>query len=278
MTEIKLDCPCGTRFAFDVEPVNGQMPSSVQCPSCQGDATAAANAILATRAPAPMRVTVASPPPPPAGTRLSSAPATEPSPGRPGPAGFLDRKSYLVKERVGLLKLADTYDILDPHSGQVIGIAREQPPMWVILLRLALGKHSLPTTVNLYEAEGQPAVLTISRGFTFLRSKVRVSARGQDLGYFRSKLLSLGGGFYVFDPRDQQVAEIKGDWKGWNFRFLDQGGREFGQVTKKWSGFGKEFFTSADNYMITIAEGSAVASALMLAAGLAIDIVFKEAE
>ena len=78
---------------------------------------------------------------------------------------------------------------------------------------------------------------------------------------------------------DQQVAEVKGNWKGWDFRFLSKSGREIGTVTKKWAGLGKELFTSADNYVISLTDlGGAGqgASALLLAAGLSIDIVFKE--
>ncbi len=44
--EIKIQCHCGTKFAFDVEPVNGQMPWRVQCPACGMDGTDAANAVL----------------------------------------------------------------------------------------------------------------------------------------------------------------------------------------------------------------------------------------
>jgi uncharacterized protein YxjI len=72
------------------------------------------------------------------------------------------------------------------------------------------------------------------------------------------------------------VAEVKGDWKGWTFTFLGPDGREIGSVTKKWAGVGKELFTSADNYMITLQEVSPANASLLLAAGIAIDVVFKE--
>jgi len=44
--EVKIQCPCGTRYAFDVEPVNGWMPVRVKCPGCGADGTDAANDIL----------------------------------------------------------------------------------------------------------------------------------------------------------------------------------------------------------------------------------------
>jgi hypothetical protein len=59
--EIKIDCSCGTRYGFDVEPENGHMPSAVACPNCGHDGTSLANtqiqARLASGAPArPMRI------------------------------------------------------------------------------------------------------------------------------------------------------------------------------------------------------------------------------
>lgn len=44
--EIKVQCDCGTRYKFDVEPVNGRMPGPVQCPVCGADGTAAAEATI----------------------------------------------------------------------------------------------------------------------------------------------------------------------------------------------------------------------------------------
>jgi hypothetical protein len=50
--EIKVLCDCGTKFKFDVEPVNGRMPAPVFCPACSADATAKANAFIQSAAPA----------------------------------------------------------------------------------------------------------------------------------------------------------------------------------------------------------------------------------
>jgi hypothetical protein len=47
MTSIKIECGCGQRYAFDVEPVNGQMPYTVACPTCGVDGTGAANEVIA---------------------------------------------------------------------------------------------------------------------------------------------------------------------------------------------------------------------------------------
>lgn len=83
MIPIKIECGCGQHYAFDVEPVNGRMPSVVACPACGTDGTGAANDIIARHLPAqpaaspirliespnPVRLAVATPAAP-------SAPAT----------------------------------------------------------------------------------------------------------------------------------------------------------------------------------------------------------
>jgi hypothetical protein len=68
MVSVKIECPCGQHYAFDVEPVDGQMTASVACPTCGADGTAAANAIIAGNLPPaakrpPVRVTVPTPSP-----------------------------------------------------------------------------------------------------------------------------------------------------------------------------------------------------------------------
>src|SRR5437867_758502 len=47
MGTIKVQCGCGQRYAFDVEPVEGRMPSPVACPVCGADGTSAANELIA---------------------------------------------------------------------------------------------------------------------------------------------------------------------------------------------------------------------------------------
>jgi uncharacterized protein YxjI len=195
---------------------------------------------------------------------------------------LLNRKLFFVRERVAVLKLTDTYDILDPESQQPIGLAKEEPRGFIKVLRLMMKKGTLPTTINVYEGEGQTPLFTIKRPLKFLRAKMNITDRsGAALGYMKSKLLTIGGGLKVYDTSDRQVAEVKGDWIGWNFQFVDESGRVLGTITKKWGGIGRELFTSADNYMIQIEDAVRAdpkLATLLLAAGLSIDMVYKERE
>jgi uncharacterized protein YxjI len=191
---------------------------------------------------------------------------------------IFNRNTYIIKEHVGFMKLAGAYDLLDPN-GQQVGIAREELPGIVKLLRLMVDKEWLPSTVNVYEAEGQPPVLSIHRPVRLIGTRVHVSAGGQPIGYFRKKRFTIGSSFRIFDTSDREIGLVKGDWKGWNFQLLGPNNEELGRVTKQWAGFGKELFTTADTYAISLAPaatGRREVAQLLLAAGLAIDTVFKE--
>lgn len=57
--ELKVTCDCGQKYKFDVEPVNGQIPFTVNCPVCGMDGTPLANQLLGQQqfaAPGPIRV------------------------------------------------------------------------------------------------------------------------------------------------------------------------------------------------------------------------------
>ncbi|MCA8833380.1 phospholipid scramblase-related protein [Hymenobacter pini] len=193
---------------------------------------------------------------------------------------MLNRRTYFIREHAGVFKLKDTYDILDPETQEQIGYATEATPSWAIWLRLLVKKHMLPVTIAVREQPEAAPLIRIERGWTFWRSKVNIiDANDQRIGYFKSKLLSFNGGFYVFNTQDEQIAEVKGSWKSWDFKFVAASGQEIGMVTKKWAGLGRELFTNADNYLISIndmGEQQAASNALLLAAGLAIDTVFHE--
>lgn len=195
---------------------------------------------------------------------------------------MLNRTSYFIREHVGFMKLSDTYDILDPASHEQLGIAKEKPGALIHVLRFLINKQLLPTKVYVYEGanhENESNLLfSIQRGVSLFRSKVNIcDGQGKVVGWFRSKAFLMCVAFRVFDSSGNEVAMVQGDWKGWHFRFLDNSGTEIGTVTKKWAGIGKELFTSADNYIVSLHQEPAPAKALLLlAAGLAVDTVYKE--
>lgn len=193
---------------------------------------------------------------------------------------LLSLRQLFVREHVALIKLTGAYDLIDPLTQQQVGIVRDEPAGWQKWLRLLVNKRFLSTTLNVYEQEGMPPVLTLRKHPGLLRVLVDVeSPEHGSLGQFKSKLMTIGGGFFILDMTGQPIGEVSGDWKGWNFQLRDAQGGELGTVTKKWAGVGKELLTNADNYMIALSDAGASSprqAALLLAAALAIDTVFKE--
>ena len=191
----------------------------------------------------------------------------------------LNRNVFLVKEHVGVFKAANNFDIHDPASGEIIMLCREDNLGSITkLLRFTDYKRMTPFDIKVTTPEGQPLV-RITRGTTFIRSKVTVlDGKDEKVGGFNQKLMSIGGKFDVLDENDQILCSLKGNWTGWDFRFVARD-TEFAHVTKKWSGIGKEFFTSADNYVLEISDSVPPDNRvrlLILAAVLCIDMVLKE--
>jgi uncharacterized protein YxjI len=193
---------------------------------------------------------------------------------------MLELQHYLVKEQVAFMKTTDTYDIFDPDTGKQVGVAKERVPTWTSVMRLLLSKKLMPTRVDVLEYPDLALVFTLKKPVSFFRETVEVfDAQGERVGYFQIKLFAIGGGFCVYDRDGKQFAEVKGKWTGLDFQFLTPEGVELGQVTKKWGGVLRELFTSADNYVVSVSEHLAeqpIAKMLLLAAALAIDIVYYE--
>jgi len=83
MIELKVQCDCGQKYKFDVEPINGLMSFRVNCPVCGADGTNRANLLLQQMPPVPVPVaqpvsvtpSPIAPPPIPSGLRIGAAAA-----------------------------------------------------------------------------------------------------------------------------------------------------------------------------------------------------------
>src|SRR4029079_295563 len=191
----------------------------------------------------------------------------------------LQRNMYFVKEHVGLFKAANNYDVLDPQTGQIVLLCREDDlGFFTRILRFTDSKRMPPFDMRIKAPDGS-TVVRVTRGVSFFVSNVQVRD-GEDrvVGGFKQKFFSIGGRFAVTCDMEQPVGTLQGNWTGWDFKFVS-GGNVLAQVSKKWAGLGKELFTSADNYMLTIAENirpDDPRRLLLLAAVMSIDMVLKE--
>ena len=191
----------------------------------------------------------------------------------------LNRNLFLVKEHIGFFKVAKNYDIFDPATNEKLLECRENKMgFFTRYFRMTDYRRMTPFHIEVRSPEGEP-VLSVNRRTTIIRSFVKVlNEHDQVVGGFRQRLLSIGGAFDVLGRDDQPLCMLKGNWTSWEFRFL-AGENELARVSKKWSGLGKELFTSADNYMLQISDEvppDNPVRQLILGAVLCIDLVLKE--
>jgi len=192
---------------------------------------------------------------------------------------LLNRNLYFVKEHLGIFKAANNFDIYDPESNQIIMVCREENlGFFTKIFRFSDYKRMTPFDIEIRTEAGQK-ILSIKRGVSFFLSKVSVYDEKDNLvGLFKQKFFSIGGKFDVLDNNENVVCTLKGKWTSWDFKFMKDN-VELAHVAKKWAGFGKELFTSADNYMLQINDqvpADNPVRILILAAVMCIDMVLKE--
>jgi hypothetical protein len=145
---------------------------------------------------------------------------------------------YLVKKKRSVLSnlINVHFDIIDPDTKETFGVADENPGTLVQALRW-VGKLRLflPTRVEVREREKGPVVFAIRLGVTLFPLPTKVAmydAAGDLIGYFRSKIFSFFGGFWLFDAEGQEVAEVKFKFgMPPRMNFVSADGHELGYVT-----------------------------------------------
>jgi len=192
----------------------------------------------------------------------------------------LNRNLFFVKEHVGLFKAANSFDIFDGQNQQLVMQCREENlGFFTKMFRFTDYKRMTPFDIDIKTTTGEK-ILTVKRGVSFFLSTVEVlDESGTVIGKFKQKFFSIGGKFEVLDSTDKPLCMLKGKWTSWDFKFVSADNREFATVTKKWAGLGKEFFTSADNYVLQISQDvpdDHPLRMLILAAVMCIDLVLKE--
>jgi uncharacterized protein YxjI len=192
----------------------------------------------------------------------------------------LNKNLYFVKEHVKVFKAANSFDVFEPETGQLILQCREENlGFFTKMFRFTDYKRMTPFNMEIKASSGE-TLLTVRRGVSFILSTVEVlDDKNQIIGKFKQKFFSIGGKFEVLDANERSLCMLKGKWTSWDFRFVSNDGKEFATVTKKWSGIGKELFTSADNYILQISPDVPADNPLrmlIMAAVMCIDLVLKE--
>ena len=190
---------------------------------------------------------------------------------------FFESNDYFIDEKVGFFKFHNEYKVYD-GTGTPVGSIVQRVSGWHKVLRLFLNKAMFPFALEIVDNNEQ-ALVTIKRGWTFWLSKISIiDGQGNLSGSIKQKFRMLKPRFQILDADGLQIGEINGDWKALNFKITDADGNNVGSISKKWAGIGKELFTSADKYNVTIDPQYAEDRNKMniVATAITIDMVLKE--
>ena len=136
----------------------------------------------------------------------------------------------------------NSFRILNPDTEEEIGQAEENLPTWKGWLRMfRLGPikfaNWLTIDVEIREESRGPVLFYIRKLANpmpwQLTSTIEIlDFRRRRIGYFKTKLFSLMGGFWLYDDNDEQVAELKGKFSFVKLRmdFDDVEGEHLGDI------------------------------------------------
>lgn len=190
---------------------------------------------------------------------------------------FFESNSYFIDEKVNFLKFENSYQIFN-DKGENIGAVKQKLSTGQKMLRLLFSKKMLPFLLEIKNAE-DIVEASISRKWTFFMSKIFIKdPEGNKIGTIHQKFNFLKPKFKIYNSNEAQIAEIKGDWKAWNFVINDASENNIGSISKKWAGAMKEIFTSADKYNVTINPNysNLENKIIILSGAISIDMVLKE--
>jgi hypothetical protein len=134
------------------------------------------------------------------------------------------------------------FTIFNPDTEEEIGFAEENLPTWKGWLRMfRLGPikfaNWLTVDMEIREDAKGPVLFYIRKLATpmpwQLTSTLEIlDFRKRRIGYFKTKLFSLMGGFWLYDDNDEQVAELKGKFSFTKPRldFYDVEGEHLGDI------------------------------------------------
>jgi uncharacterized protein YxjI len=168
------------------------------------------------------------------------------------------------------------YEIMDHLNNHLIEVQEEGGSAMATITRLFL-KALRPFTMHLFSPQGA-GLFKLKRPFRFYFHELDVcQSNGAPLGKIKRRFAILRRIYSVFDRNGNEIFELFGPLlHPWTFQ-IKKGGRELGQITKKWSGLVKESFTDADNFGISFPKGIDLSQkAVLLGAVFLIDFIHFE--
>lgn len=211
-----------------------------------------------------------------------SSPVTPPSGVDDLAAAFATFQRLTVRQRkrwweiLVSFEMKNQYDVFDQTQQPVLRVREEGSGFLSLLKRLFLGP-ARPFTASVTDPAQARVWLRLDRPFRFVFHRLEVhGADGRLLGAIQKKWSWVRRIYQVESAQGQVVAELFGPiLKPWTFEVRVRGEMR-GAIRKRWSGWGKEMFTDADNFGIELANLAPELKVLAFAATVLVDVVHFE--
>lgn len=164
------------------------------------------------------------------------------------------------------------YEVLD-EQGHPLAFVNEHMMPW------RGHRPHQPHRFTIYDPHGYP-LLHLDKPWERGRPYIHVSGpHGEPYGSIVQDRNFMGSRFRLNDARGHRVAEIHGDWNGWDFTITDSAGIEIARVSKEHPGLNSGFFTTEDRYALEFAYDLPwPLRRLVLGAAITIDVLLHERE
>jgi uncharacterized protein YxjI len=190
---------------------------------------------------------------------------------------LLEQPLLVVNQKTKLIELTNEYAVFDGNGQQLGAVTQVGQSSLKKAIRLVSNLDQF-LTHHLEVRDATGPVLVLTRPAKLLKSRVLVArpdgspvgeiVQANAFGKIRFDLV-VGG---------QLVGAIQAEnWRAWDFAISDVHGREVARITKKWEGFARTMFTTADNYVVQVhLRLDDPLASLVLASALTVDTALKQ--
>jgi len=218
----------------------------------------------------------------PAPVQVQQAPP-QPQPGQyggPPPRSVLfEQPTLVVNQKTKLIELTNEYAVYDAKGQQLGAVVQVGQSTARKALRF-VSQLDQYLTHRLEVRDANGVVLNLVRPAKLVKSRVEVTrADGSPVGEIVQANVF---GKIRFDlvVQGQLAGAIQAEnWRAWDFSISDHSGQEVARITKKWEGFARTVFTTADNYVVQVHRRlEDPLASLVVAAALTVDTALKQDE
>lgn len=189
----------------------------------------------------------------------------------------------IIKQRKEFFELIgfetrNKYEILSENNELVGYCAEQNKGILGFLFRQFLG-HWRSFEIHFFDINQREVMKTIHPFRFFFQEFEVLDHENNKIGSVKQRFSIFKKSFDIYDNQERLVFEMRsGFFSFWTFPFTNQLGQQKALLQKKWSGFLKELFLDADNFLITFQDSQMNEKQrnLILAASVFTDIQYFE--